>query len=76
MSKRIINPAWVDKIKSSLLQGEAIDDTTAFKPATQWLIMHLSSCGVPYKIYNLGAGVTRVTTKTDVCPCCKQKVKP
>lgn len=36
------------------------------------VIMELSERGIPFKIYNLGCGVTRITTKTDICPCCQR----
>ena len=70
-----INPAWQADMNSKILQGEEIDTTETFLPCIQWLIVKLSSVCLPYKLYNLGAGVKRLTTNTDVCPCCKQKLR-
>ena len=39
----------------------------------QWLIQALAKADRLFKVYNLGAGVSRITTETDVCPCCKRK---
>lgn len=72
--KRQFNPKWVDKIKGELDAGEAIDETQTWLPCIQWLIKELSTRGRPYNLYNLGAGVKRIVTDTDICPCCKRKL--
>lgn len=67
-----INPAWkqaqLDKIASKL----PIDELSAYLQATNWLIIQLVKHNIPYKVYNLGGSVKRVTTETTTCPCCKK----
>lgn len=70
-----VNPKWQVEIDSKLLQDQSLDVTLSYLPAVQWLITKLSRFGKPYKLYNLGAGVRRITTETDICPCCKQRIK-
>ena len=72
--KRSINPAWIAEMKSKILQGLEIDTTQSFLPCIQWLIIQLSNYGKPYKLYDLGAGVKRLTTNTTTCPCCKKEL--
>jgi hypothetical protein len=67
-----INPLWVERVSDLIKTGAQIDELSSYNPATQWLIESLSRVNQPFKIYNLGAGVKRITTITDVCPCCKR----
>ena len=67
-----ISQKWKDETEAAILSGSPIDVTTAFRQATQWLVITLSRCGIPYKLHNLGCGVTRITTDTTICPCCKR----
>ena len=80
-----LNPKWVDEIKTdadalkkAISDGtdrEDMDITLSYNKAAQFLIAALSLRSIPFKIYNLGAGVKRITTETDNCPCCKRKLK-
>ena len=70
-----VNPKWQADMDTDILQCNKIDYTGSYLPAIQWLIERLSGYGRVYKLYNLGAGVRRITTDTDICPCCKQKIK-
>ena len=70
-----INPAWQDEIKLKIAEHIEIDTTQSWLPCVQWLITRLSKSGIPSKLYNLGAGVKRVTTVTDTCPLCHNKIK-
>ncbi len=74
MTRQKVNPKWQAERESEILRGVEIDETTSFLPGIQWLVVRLAKLGVPYKLYNLGAGVRRLTTETDTCPCCKHKV--
>lgn len=47
--------------------------TTRFNKAAQWLIYELDKRGLKYRVYNLGAGVKKITTETDRCPACKRR---
>jgi len=73
MSK-IINSEWQSTIMSKIYQHQEIDETISFRPASQWLIIQLTNVGISFKIFNLGLGVNRISTKTDICPCCRQKL--
>ena len=69
-----INPKWAEKILQCIVARSTIDEISSYKPATQWLIYQLTKRNLPYKIHNLGAGVQRITTDTDTCPCCKRSL--
>lgn len=70
-----VSPSWLKERKEEIRKGYVIDITTSFNKAAQALIICLSDADTPFKLYNLGAGVKRITTKTDVCPCCKRKLE-
>lgn len=69
-----MNPKWTARVTERLNSDDSIDETTGYNPAVQWLIIELSRRNRPFILYQLGAGVKRVTTQTDKCPCCKQKL--
>lgn len=77
MSRRDYN--WSGKMSASIreyLTGEVagIDVTVSHNVNAKWLITKLSNEGIMFKVYNLGAGVKRITTETDKCPCCGKRV--
>ena len=49
---------------------KAIEVTTSFNQAIQWLIIALDKFGIPFRVISLGAGVKKVTTDVQVCPKC------
>jgi len=69
-----VHPNWIKARQQEIKETPyEIDVTISYNPAAQWLISALSEVGIPYKLYQLGAGVKRITTKDiDTCPCCKQ----
>ena len=69
-----LNPKWQSAMQEKLDLKQEIDFTSSCNMAVQWLIQKLVFHNRPYKLHNLGAGVKRLTTDTDVCPCCKQKL--
>ncbi len=71
-----VNANWIkDRLEDIKKRPREMDITLRYNPAAQWLIMALSNADIPYKLYNLGAGVKRITTKDiDKCPCCKRKL--
>ena len=74
--RRSINRAWQKDMIRLMDKGLSIDVTTSFNPSVQWLIQRLVIEEIPYKLYQLGAGVKRVTTdQVDTCPCCKRKLR-
>lgn len=73
-----INPKWIesrqreiDDFKDVTISGpKVIDVVSNYNPASQWLILNLAKNNISFKVINLGAGVKRITTQTDVCPKC------
>lgn len=70
----IVSPRWRENVCTLLNITGRIDQTISYNPAAQWLIEELTRRCQPFKVYQLGAGVKRITTETDVCPCCKRKL--
>ena len=68
---KIINPKWQAEILARLT---SIDETLKYNINAAWLIATLSERNIPFRVSNLGAGVKRITTDTDTCPCCKRKL--
>lgn len=71
---RRINPKWTERVTALLDGSQAIDETSGFLSATQWLVIQLTKRDRPFRIHNLGAGVRRITTDTETCPCCKREL--
>lgn len=74
-----LSHVWVSEMREringlSSPGATPIDLTTGENIVAKWLIASLSGKNVPFKVYNLGAGVKRITTDTDECPCCKRKM--
>ena len=69
-----LNDAWKDQMLSAIKNGNLVDETTATKVAIRFLIIALTNANRPFKLFNLGAGVQRLTTDTETCPCCKRKL--
>jgi len=78
---KMLNESWKEKMmgiiisrKNGLMEDNDIDFISPENIAIRWLIVQLTTKGLLYKVYNLGAGVKRVTTDTDKCPCCKKEL--
>jgi len=69
-----LNPKWMARLEPVVYSSISIDETLSLLAAKQWLIKQLTKANRPFKIYSLGAGVSRITTETDTCPCCKRKL--
>lgn len=70
---RVLNPKWKDQMLEKIASGQ-VDEILAQSLPAQWLIMRLTERGIQFRVYNVGAGVRRITTDTDTCPCCKRKL--
>ena len=72
MAKRQrINPAWQRKQLERLdVDHSNFEVTLNMNAATQWLIMELDRRNISYRVVQLGAGVKKITTQTDICPKC------
>ena len=66
---------WCSQMEADVHSSRGVDFTSALNQAIQYTVLQLSQAGRPFKLYNLGAGVKRITTDTDTCPCCKRKLK-
>ena len=73
MAKALITRENITRLKEDIDKGE-IELTTSYNNWAQTVIKVLALSNRPFKVYNLGAGVKRITTKTDICPCCKRKI--
>ncbi len=73
MLKRV-NLQWTSRLRELLDANLPIDETTGYNPAIKWLVAELSCRNRPYKLYQLGAGVKRITTETENCPFCKKRL--
>lgn len=69
-----IEQRHVDDLRNKIEFGN-VDITTKYNNWAQFVILELSDANLPFKVINLGAGVKRITTETEVCPMCKQKFK-
>jgi len=69
-----VNPNWLSEKLHTLDYTGELDVTVSYNKAAQSLIEALSVRDKMFKVYNLGAGVKRITTDTEVCPCCKRKI--
>jgi len=71
MAHMNLKPEWVEQQRQLIANEKFIQFDTAYKPAAQFLVMELAQKNIPFRVINLGAGVTRVTIETDTCPKCK-----
>ena len=69
-----VSREWFNKCLEELDGKRRIDITVNLNIAARALVTALDRRGILYKVYNLGAGVKRITTDTDTCPCCKRKL--
>ena len=70
----VLNEKWISDRLNDISSHNEIDQTLNRTISAAWLITQLSKYNIPFKVYNLGAGVRRITTKTNYCPCCKKNL--
>ncbi len=68
--KEEINPEWQEKVKMTYRHRRVVEEVVNSLKAAQWLIEWLANRRIGFKVINLGAGVRRITTYTEVCPKC------
>jgi len=77
MMKRL-NPTWAKRqqelISEKLANNEVYETIESFSLAKTFLVKELAKRNIPFRAYSLGAGVTKITTDTTTCPCCKRKL--
>lgn len=69
-----LNPKWTAEKLDAMNHGRLIDETLECNMAAKWLIAALSHRNKTFSVYNIGAGVKRITTDSTTCPCCKRKL--
>lgn len=67
-----VNPKWIEQAIEEYRKTGKVSRSSETNRVIQALILALDGRSIPYKVYNLGAGVKTVTTETDTCPCCKR----
>jgi len=73
MSVRL-NPIWMESQRDLISkcrpsEGKHYEIVCTDNRASKFVIATLSS-GYAFKVINLGAGVKKITTRTDTCPKC------
>jgi hypothetical protein len=74
-SRIVVNPEWKNKIEAKIKNSEQIDHIVSLAAAAKWLIWRLAYGNIPFAVYKLGLGITRITTDTEKCPCCGRPLK-
>ena len=69
-----VNQQWIEDVMNEYKETKTLERTTSYNKAIQALIIRLDREKINFKLYNLGAGVKKITTETDICPCCKKKI--
>lgn len=69
---KVLNPKWVEKMRTQLGQESGVNEVLTTPLAIKWLIAELARANRPYRVEELGAGVKRITTNTTTCPCCRR----
>ena len=69
-----VSSQWIENAIAEYKETEIMERTASFNKAIQALIIRLDKEKINFKLYNLGAGVKKITTETDICPCCKKKL--
>jgi hypothetical protein len=73
MSVRL-STAWMsaelERMKKFQRDHTDYEIVLSLAPAIKWVIGNLVDANIPFKLIRYGAGVTKITTKTDVCPKC------
>ena len=71
---RRLNPRWCEvqeeKIAAWRRDGTHIETVASENFAIEHIIVRLAKESIPFRLINLGAGVKRITTDTQVCPKC------
>lgn len=63
---------WALRIQELIDRAQPVDRICSKAYEANWLVATLAKYNIPFKVHNLGAGVKRITTDTDTCPCCKK----
>ena len=67
---KVISRKWEAQVIADLRDRKPIDVTTGEPIVKKFLVSLLTCRNIPFKVHNMGCGVSRITTDTDTCPCC------
>lgn len=74
MPKRL-NPVWKKKIEDQLDHVNKTNDhweKIETEPlCKKFIILQLTKRNIPFKVLNMGTGVTKITNDTTICSKCK-----
>lgn len=74
-----LNPKWQKEVIADIRihkdKGVELKYITSDNLVAKWLAMKLAELDVIFKVYNLGAGVKKITTNIKNCPICKKELK-
>jgi hypothetical protein len=69
-----LSPSWCEILQDDIRKyGEEhipFKRTTAIAQAKRYVVLQLAQRNIPFRVINLGCGVTTITTETDTCPKC------
>lgn len=67
---------WIGEMKEKIDDFQAknsgiFEVITGISARKKWIVIQLTKRNIGFRLLNLGAGVTKITTDTEVCPKCK-----
>lgn len=67
---------WIGEMKEKIDDFQAknsgiFEVITGISVRKKWIVIQLTKRNIGFRLLNLGAGVTKITTDTEVCPKCK-----
>lgn len=79
--KQVLNKVWTNDIDQKIIDSNSLspnykpfDETLSSPLGIKYIIYQFAKDGRPFKKYNYGAGVVRITSEEDTCPCCKRRL--
>lgn len=66
----MLDKDWKTERLADMESGREVTHTTAYKIASQFLILALTARNIPFRVINLGSGIKTITTRIDDCGGC------
>jgi uncharacterized protein with PIN domain len=70
----VLSDAFMEDVNTKIKNHEILIVTTSNNIVIRYVMRNLILNSIPYKLYNLGAGLKTITTDTNICPCCKREL--
>lgn len=67
---KILREDWKKYATEQIRSPRPFELTTTISAAVQFAILKFDECKKPFRLLNLGAGVRKITSETDICPKC------